>query len=324
MECRVFACLLAGALVVSACTKSTPPENSPGRIQPSESPDSESEELENEESSPPPPRVDEEDETATAELRPVAHPLVGVRIDGIASLDSTLSSLKQLAKRPTTRLAFEPHVSAAHYLAAVEQLHAVGWVFGQLLDSYELKEYSRASYKSRAREYLKLLGDLVDVWEVGNEINAPWLDADPSVIKKVSSVFDIVEGQGKRSALTLYHDACKQNSEQKLLAAARRLPARMREGLNYVLISHYDDECSGRPQWSALFTQLGKIFPASYLAIGEIGTVYSERKSAQISSYYALRLKNPRFVGGYFWRYFEQDMVPMTRPLWTVLNSSLK
>ncbi len=41
-------------------------------------------------------------------------------------------------------------------------------------------------YKNRVKEYMGVLGNNVDIWEIGNEINGEWLGSKQSVINKIS------------------------------------------------------------------------------------------------------------------------------------------
>jgi hypothetical protein len=54
-----------------------------------------------------------------------------------------------------------------------------------------------------------------------------------------------------------------------------------------------------------------------------VGTIYADRKAAYVSRYYGLKIDEPRYIGGYFWWYFRQDMVPRTQPLWQTLNDAI-
>jgi hypothetical protein len=99
----------------------------------------------------------------------------------------------------------------------------------------------------------------------------------------------------------------------------------MRQGLDYVLISYYEDDCNDlQPDWLSVFQRLAQMFPSSKLGFGEIGTKLKERKIPYIQRYYNMHLSVPRYVGGYFWWYGRQDFVPWTKPLWTILNDVIQ
>lgn len=50
-------------------------------------------------------------------------------------------------------------------------------VMGRLLDSSDVARTSTQAARDRARAYVEALGDAVDIWEIGNEINGEWLGA---------------------------------------------------------------------------------------------------------------------------------------------------
>lgn len=103
--------------------------------------------------------------------------------------------------------------------------------------------------------------------------------------------------------------------------AAANIPLRMQQGLDYVLISYFEDDCNGaQPNWQAVFTKLHGMFPNSKIGFGEVGTVNDPRKASYINRYYSMHIDVPNYVGGYFWWYFKEDMVPYTKILWPVIN----
>lgn len=253
--------------------------------------------------------------------------VVGVTIDSIENLSDIVTSLKKLPVRITARVVFDEYVPATDYLDAVTKIHEVSDVMGELLDSYEVKNYSAKAYKDRTAEYLDLLKNHVDIWEIGNEINGEWLGAPSAVATKMISAYELVKGRGKKTALTLYYnEGCWEKKENEMFAwAEKNVTAKMKQGLDYVWLSYYEDDCNGlQPDWNRVFKKLGKMFPNSKLGFGEVGTKLKDRKSAYVKRYYRLKVNHPRFVGGYFWWYFNQDMVPATKPLWKTLHSTIQ
>ena len=71
------------------------------------------------------------------------------------------------------------------------------------------------------------------------------------------------------------------------------------------------------------YSELGTMFPNSKLGMGECGTTNAAEQVPMIDRYYTMQINNPRFVGGYFWWYFYEQMVPMTKALWTTLNAAI-
>ena len=114
--------------------------------------------------------------------------------------------------------------------------------------------------------------------------------------------------------------------------AATALPATLRTSLNYVLVSYYEHDCADlRPsasEWSGLFTRLHGLFPQAELGFGEVGTdqhATTAAKQSYLTHYYTL----PRFgqydIGGYFWWYYAEDMIPyQDNPLWQALAAAMR
>ena len=197
---------------------------------------------------------------------------------------------------------------------------------GELLDSFYVKSYSTAAYSARTTEYLNTLGDTVDIWEIGNEINGEWLGDTPTVVAKMTSAYDLVKARGKKTALTLYYnEECWANKSNEMFTwAQKNISTSMKQGLDYVWISYYEDDCNDlQPDWPQVFEKLGAMFPNSKIGFGEVGTKYADRKASYINRYYNMKISHPNYVGGYFWWYFFQDMVPSSKSLWNVLNTAI-
>ena len=99
----------------------------------------------------------------------------------------------------------------------------------------------------------------------------------------------------------------------------------MVQNLDYVFVSYYEDDCNDlQPDWPVVFKRLAEKFPKSKIGFGEVGTLNKANKAEFINRYYKLKITEPNYVGGYFWWYYKQDMVPMTKSLWTVFNDATK
>jgi hypothetical protein len=253
-------------------------------------------------------------------------PLYGVTIDDISGLPQITESLARLAKRPTARIVFDEFVPPATYRDAAVAIARVAYVMGELLDSAYVADVTVAQYLERTAQYLDALADVVDIWEIGNEINGEWLGAGADVVAKMSGAFDLVKARGRTTALTLYfNQGCWSDPAHEMFTwAEANVPARLRQGLDYVLVSYYEDDCHNlRPDWPLVFERLAALFPASRIGFGEVGTEAAARKAEMLTRYYTMRLATPRYVGGYFWWYFRSDMVPHTQPLWSTLNAAI-
>jgi hypothetical protein len=255
------------------------------------------------------------------------HPKVyGVTVDSVENTAEIVNALKKMKFRPTVRIVFDDKVPASRYVEALKQIHKVSYVMGELVDSYYMKNYTREANRKHTEEFLKILGDYVDIWEFGNEVNGEWLGPTSEVIYKISDSFELIQKEKKITALTLYYnEGCWEKPESEMFSWAKKnIPEGMRRKIDYVFISYYEDDCDGpKPDWKKTFHQLSELFPESKLGFGEVGSKHEAKKAEYIKRYYSLNVDQPRFVGGYFWWYFHQDMVPDTKPLWRILNSSL-
>jgi hypothetical protein len=251
----------------------------------------------------------------------------GVTVDDVSNLSAITESLRLLPHKPTTRIVFDEYVAAADYQTATTKIRAVSNVMGELLDSFYVKQYSTDQYLARADEYLATLGSNVDIWEIGNEINGEWLGDTATVTAKMTGAYDKAKAAGKTTALTLYYNQnCWEKADHEMFAwTTANVPARMKDGLDYVLVSYYEDDCNGlQPDWNTVFNRLATMFPNSKLGIGECGTSKSASKAAYVDRYYRMNVSAPRYVGGYFWWYYREDMVPYTNPLWSTLSSAMQ
>src|SRR5206468_55531 len=155
-------------------------------------------------------------------------------------------------------------------------IHGVSAVMGEILDSDYVALIDAAGYRRRAIDYLDTLGDVVDIWEIGNEINGEWLGDTADVVAKTSAAYEATKARGKTTALTLYYNAgCWNDASHEMFEwSARNLPPAIKQGIDYALISYYEDDCDGRrPDWPAVFAKLASMFPSARLGFGECGTV---------------------------------------------------
>jgi hypothetical protein len=142
-------------------------------------------------------------------------------------------------------------------------------------------------------------------------------------LRAAAAAFDIVVEAGEPTALTLYfNEDCWSDPENEMFVwTEANVPERMKQGLDYVLVSFYEDDCNDiQPDWLPVFERLAGIFPDASPGFGEVGTAVESRKVETIGRYYGMPRLMPRFVGGFFWWYFREDMVPSSTEYWSVLN----
>jgi hypothetical protein len=248
----------------------------------------------------------------------------GVTIDDVSPLKNIVDSLGSFRHRVTARIVFDEWVPANEYMTAVSAIAPVSDIMGEILDSYYVKQYSATAYQKRVVEYFSLFKDKVTIWEVGNEANGEWLGKNAEL--KFIKAFDYIKPRGGKTALTLYYNqGCWSKKQHEMFTWTKnKIPERMRTGLDYVWISYYEDDCENlQPDWEKVFARLHDMFPNSKIGFGECGTQWADRKAAYINRYYQTRPPIMNFVGGYFWWYFVNDMVPRLKPLWSVLNDNL-
>ena len=256
-----------------------------------------------------------------------AAPLYGVTIDRVPKPARTASALAALPQRPTTRVYFDVREPAAYYREALASIHPVSDVMGELLDSSDETRISTEAFAARVASYLQELGGLVDVWEVGNEVNGDWTGPYATVAAKLTEAYEQVHAAGGRTALTLYendfgpeHCGDGEAEATPLQFSEADVPASVREGLDYVLLSYYPTQCGGRmPGALELDLQLEALhalYPHALLGFGEVGLPRpaSRRTVAQAEAImrwaYSLApggLVGSYYIGGYFWWYGYED-----------------
>jgi hypothetical protein len=259
--------------------------------------------------------------------KPIVEKIYGVTIDTTDHLESTIASLKNLRFKPTVRIVFDQNTSALKYEEAIKKLNQVSFVMGELADSFYMKKYTINEFQQLTLDYLNTFKKEVDIWEIGNEINGEWNGKTSDVVKKINFAFAEVKKRNQKTALTLYYNEdCWENPEAEMFKwAEKNLTTDMKSNLDFVFISYYEDDCNNlQPNWTTVFIKLSAMFPNSKLGFGEVGTKYDNKKAEYLRRYYGMKIDVPNFVGGYFWWYFYQDMVPLSKPMWEVFNSSLK
>jgi hypothetical protein len=286
---------------------------------------------------------------ANAQATPIKAPIYGVTLDDLSNLSAIITSLTKLPYRPTVRVVFDPGTSASQYYPALVKLHTVAYVMGEIMDSYYFPTDIN-TYTARTKELVYGLNGTVDVWEIANEINGEWLRQDPSgdnatvnaeetaIGQMVAAASSIVKGVGGKTAVTLYYndDSKGNNCWEKPQDYWKTwptsfLPSSVRQSADYVLFSYYPyQDCPGlSPSWNADFSALESIFPNAKVGFGEIGTSSTSAPSSVqtglIKTYYPMvnSFNDPKFVGGFFWWYYAEEMVPYTKTYWSVLNQTI-
>jgi len=246
-----------------------------------------------------------------------------------AIVDAARTARESTGSTLFTRIVFDNNAPPSTYAPLVRRLQPVSYLMGELVDSSDIRKLSVAAYAERTKRYLAALRGSIDLWEVGNEVNGDWTGPSSAVVAKVSNAYDQVQVAGLRSALTVYYNpGCSETRSRDMFTwITAELPARIKRGLDVVLVSYYEDDCNGlqpsTQQWQNVFDRLHAIFPKAKLGFGETGThddasVTHKRETMQ--RYYGLRIRGDNYVGGYFWWYYAEDCLPAGRSLlWPTL-----
>lgn len=244
-------------------------------------------------------------------------------------------------------------LNADNYKELAARLHGVkgtdedrlALVMGEILDSEVLPKCDAGCYEQRTKHYLSRLGDVVDIWEIGNEVNGDWarpthgkdnpksgdhdtIDRESKDVgEKLGKAYKAVKDAGGRTALTLYFNydsvnrvGCAEHPEDRMIDWAKNyVPAEVRNGVCYVLISFYEngDDCSNidprKVDWEKEFAALSAVFPNSYIGFGECCKGGDREK--KINLYYdeihhrLARRFGEDYVGGYFYWDYKKHMV---------------
>ena len=203
------------------------------------------------------------------------------------------------------------------------------------------KAISVAAFQTRVESYLHALGRQVSIWEIGNEVNGNWTGPYPTVAAKLTEAYDDVAAAGAKTALTLYAnnfgpDHCGDGLAEltPVQFSKRYVPAAVRDGVSYVLLSYYPTQCGGREpsaaQLSQALRQLHGLYPGAALGFGEAGlpnpvTKASLGTATQIMRRaYALNPRLSYYIGGYFWWYAAEDALHPGALLRTALPAAFR
>jgi hypothetical protein len=234
-------------------------------------------------------------------------------------LDEVLTSLNNLTDQPTVRITLtlcgvgddgscsSPSPASA-YTSAIQTLKSQTrppFLLGEVLDSSYQGCFTTTTAEARWNDYVSTLGSYVDLWEVGNEINGNWLDStdaggtgkiscpwttpkttDADVVTDMINAYNIVKAAGKLAEMTLYYPGAGSSCDSPaafdpITWTEANVPLNMRNGMDYVLLSYYHQDCTSgtdpsAASWGTFFTQVQNLFPNAKIGFGEWG--YSSKK----------------------------------------------
>lgn len=264
---------------------------------------------------------------AAAPRNPPPGPVYGVTIDDIGNISSVVPAAEALPYMSTTRVYLDRTEPASYYKSALQQLAPHTYLMGEILDSSDMKSITVSEEQTRVSSLLSTLGSTVDVWEVGNEVNGNWTGPYNTGAQMLVNTYNQVAAHGYRSALTLYEnswapDNCGDGTSELTPQqySSRYVPASVREGIDYVLLSWYPTQCSGLSgnvpvsTITAEVQGLHTLYPNALIGFGELGLPNRTRASTEAKAkaimayYYGIAIKEPYYIGGYFWWYWDEDL----------------
>ncbi|MGA2856428.1 MAG: hypothetical protein ABSE40_06135 [Candidatus Sulfotelmatobacter sp.] len=234
-------------------------------------------------------------------------------------LDEVVTSLNNLTDRPTVRITLtlcavgddgscsSPSPASA-YTSAIQTLKSQTrppFLLGEVLDSSYQGCFTVSTAQARWSDYVSTLGSYVDVWEIGNEINGNWLDSkdaggtskiscpwttpsttDANVVTDMINAYNTVKAAGKLAEMTLYYPGAGSGCDSPaafdpITWTEANVPLNLRNGMDYVLLSYYHQDCTSGTDpsattWGTFFTQVQNLFPNAKIGFGEWG--YSSKK----------------------------------------------
>ena len=268
--------------------------------------------------------------TAAEELQKKSAPLYGITLDALSlsSIDAVTEAIRALPVKPTARVVIDADTRPSDFIPLLSRLHDVAYIMLCPCDSEDMKRYKTVeAYTSRFADCVRYLAPHVDIWEIGNEINGEgWLGGTHAFnARKAYAAWAYLNGRGFATALTAYMFKPGDQSMTMEAWLTTYVPADMKDAIDYVLISYYDEDNDGEhDDWNAVFENLYTLFPHSFFGFGECGFASPHRAgnafNKQAAAYYLMAPYNDRYVGGYFWWYWQEDCVPhKNNPRWQTM-----
>ena len=268
--------------------------------------------------------------SAAQKRQKVPAPLYGITLDALSfsSIDAVTEAIRALPVKPTARVVIDADTSPSDFIPLLSRLHDVAYIMLCPCDSEDMKRYKTVeAYTSRFADCVRYLAPHVDIWEIGNEINGEgWLGGTHAFnARKAYAAWAYLNGRGFATARTAYMFKPGDQSMTMEAWLTTYVPADMKAAIDYVLISYYDEDNDGEhDDWNAVFENLYTLFPHSLFGFGECGFASPHRAgnafNKQAAAYYLMAPYNDRYVGGYFWWYWQEDCVPhKNNPRWQTM-----
>ncbi len=248
----------------------------------------------------------------------------GLTLDSVGSLASIVDSLKSMPVKPWVRIVFDYPLQPSDYSAAVAAIAPYAEIIGQPSDSTYNSLMTVAQYRQRFQDYVTQLPQ-INIWEICNECNGDWLGANASA--QADAATDVVKSAGKKALFTPYWNTatCADTHGPYVAWIQKNISSAVKTESDYVTPSIYGMDCDGpEPAYAdldSIVQTFADMFPNALVGIGE----YGKAGDATIMKYYmGYTNTNPRYIfAGLYW-YGAQDLVPKTKPLWTVFTAAMK
>ena len=227
--------------------------------------------------------------------------LFGLTLDDVSNEQRIFEELESYKREfpefpsPVIRVIFDVEKTKAKdyvdFLREIRQ-RKLAFVMGEIMDSQYIHFCQKKSspencYLERTKKYFEKLGEFVDLWEIGNELNGEWTgwkeeewqssavtardmeNVRDSVARQVAEAYRFLHTRGKKTAITFYFnddDAGRHSWEDTTKKASKTNNAPTQFGknhsmltwaekyknlfpeLDYVFISYYEDDNFAKEQ----------------------------------------------------------------------------
>lgn len=234
--------------------------------------------------------------------------IYGITVDNVQSPDVICAALKALPKRPTVRIVFDPGMDPSDYEFAVTRIGTVADIMASPVDSSWAARIDLEAYTKRFMDYYHTLSHLVDIWEVGNEINGDWQASD--IALRVKNVNGLIKALGGKTHLCFYGADNLQSFTNDALTTDTFHPT----DFTSVGISYYEQDNDWKEyNWTGNLNELSTKFTGD-IVISECGVAQKAKKAKLLNHYYgnqwnSLLAQVPRFKGGGYWWYGRNDFM---------------
>lgn len=239
--------------------------------------------------------------------------LTATKVTNISDITSALMDLRTAfpTLKPDelppimVRVVFDPSKSEEEftdsvrsYQNAISSISKYSYVMGTIADSYDWYPYTSKTsdastsghnnYRWRAEKLIRAMGDCVQVWEIGNEVNGEWtgwkkghVPSDASKLSdmrdkighQIMDAFKVVQAYNsevapasrKRMSITLLYNSdgpkddrrtCYDKPEYEMRSwTTKYIDKEVRDSVDYVLLSYYENkgDCPGLKQDATTF-----------------------------------------------------------------------